>query len=479
MSTISASTTSQDLFERLAADRERERSLAELLDYLKIPSISTDPAYAADVDRCADWLLANAWPRPASPPRRSRPPATRWSTPSGWARARSGRRSSSTATTTCSRPIRSPSGATRRSSRHESRATSSWPAARPTTRGSRTPTSKGVGDDARRARRGCRSTSSSSSRARRSRAARRSSASCARTPGGGSPATRSWSPTPSMYAPGQPSLDLRPARASPTSRSACSGPNRDLHSGAYGGGGREPGQRPRRASSPRCATRRPAASRSPASTTTCGRSRSGSARSSPALGFDEAANRADLGGRRRSPARPASPTLERTWARPDLRRQRHLRAATRARGRRPCCRPGPAPRSRSGWSPTRRRRRSPSCSRAHVARVAPPGVRGRGRGLHGAAGGRRSTPPGRSPRRRSRRIEDVWGARAGAHPQRRLDPDRRHLRRGAGRAGAAPRLRPRRRPAALAEREVRHQPTSTAASGRWRGCSTASARCGV
>ena len=56
MSTTTQSTTSEDLFRRLTS--ERDRHLAELLDYLRIPSISTDPDYAADVNRCADWLLA-------------------------------------------------------------------------------------------------------------------------------------------------------------------------------------------------------------------------------------------------------------------------------------------------------------------------------------------------------------------------------------------------------------------------------------
>lgn len=50
------STQSDDLFDRLA--RERGRHLDELLDYLRIPSISTDPEYAPEVNRCADWLLA-------------------------------------------------------------------------------------------------------------------------------------------------------------------------------------------------------------------------------------------------------------------------------------------------------------------------------------------------------------------------------------------------------------------------------------
>jgi len=47
--------STQDVFQRL--ERERSRHLEELCEYLRIPSISTDPAYAADVDRCADWLL--------------------------------------------------------------------------------------------------------------------------------------------------------------------------------------------------------------------------------------------------------------------------------------------------------------------------------------------------------------------------------------------------------------------------------------
>ena len=49
-------TSTQDVFARI--DRERERSLAELVEFLKIPSISTDPDYKAEVDRCADWLAS-------------------------------------------------------------------------------------------------------------------------------------------------------------------------------------------------------------------------------------------------------------------------------------------------------------------------------------------------------------------------------------------------------------------------------------
>ncbi|MFN7942335.1 MAG: dipeptidase [Thermoanaerobaculia bacterium] len=47
---------SQDLFARI--ERERGRYLDELKEYLRIPSVSTDPAHAGDVARAADWLLA-------------------------------------------------------------------------------------------------------------------------------------------------------------------------------------------------------------------------------------------------------------------------------------------------------------------------------------------------------------------------------------------------------------------------------------
>jgi acetylornithine deacetylase/succinyl-diaminopimelate desuccinylase-like protein len=39
-------------------EREKEAYLRELEDYIRIPSISTDPEYKGEVVRCADWLLA-------------------------------------------------------------------------------------------------------------------------------------------------------------------------------------------------------------------------------------------------------------------------------------------------------------------------------------------------------------------------------------------------------------------------------------
>lgn len=47
-------TDSQDVLTRIDADAERY--LEELKDYLRIPSISTDPAYAEEVKRGAEWL---------------------------------------------------------------------------------------------------------------------------------------------------------------------------------------------------------------------------------------------------------------------------------------------------------------------------------------------------------------------------------------------------------------------------------------
>lgn len=48
------SNDSRDVLERI--EREKEGYLEELKDYLRIPSISTDPEYKAEVLRCSEWL---------------------------------------------------------------------------------------------------------------------------------------------------------------------------------------------------------------------------------------------------------------------------------------------------------------------------------------------------------------------------------------------------------------------------------------
>ncbi len=47
-------TSSDDVFRRL--DGEKRRHLEELEDFLRIPSISADPAHAGDVERCSRFV---------------------------------------------------------------------------------------------------------------------------------------------------------------------------------------------------------------------------------------------------------------------------------------------------------------------------------------------------------------------------------------------------------------------------------------
>src|SRR5688572_8339069 len=48
-------TASSDVLQRI--EREKASYLAELKEYLRFPSISTDPAYQRDVRACAEFLL--------------------------------------------------------------------------------------------------------------------------------------------------------------------------------------------------------------------------------------------------------------------------------------------------------------------------------------------------------------------------------------------------------------------------------------
>ena len=92
----------------------RDRILAELVEFASIPSVSTDPAHAADIDRAARWVAAEVAAAGPFAVRTSshRRPSGRVRRVAG--RARAGRRCWSTATTTCSRPTRSRSGTARR-----------------------------------------------------------------------------------------------------------------------------------------------------------------------------------------------------------------------------------------------------------------------------------------------------------------------------------------------------------------------------
>ncbi len=49
------SAASDDVFRRL--EGEKERHLGELEDFLRIPSISSDPAHAGDMERCSRFVL--------------------------------------------------------------------------------------------------------------------------------------------------------------------------------------------------------------------------------------------------------------------------------------------------------------------------------------------------------------------------------------------------------------------------------------
>ena len=44
----------ESVLERI--ERQKETYLEELKDYLRIPSISTDPAYGEEVERCSQFL---------------------------------------------------------------------------------------------------------------------------------------------------------------------------------------------------------------------------------------------------------------------------------------------------------------------------------------------------------------------------------------------------------------------------------------
>ena len=426
-----------------AIERRRGEFLDDLQQYLRIPSISTDPAYKADVARCAEFVRGRleAAGLTARADRDRRPPAglRRVAGRAGQADA-----CSSTATTTCSRPIRSSCGATRRSSR---RSRASELVARGATDDKGQSYAHIDGVAAMLAERGSlpvnvkfliEGEEESGGHAIESfvRAGRRQAARLRR--GGGLRHV-------DVRARASRRCSTRCA-ASPTSSSRCGAeprpPLRHLRRR-----GAEPAARALAMIVASLATRRAAASWSPASTTTCAtlepwereeiegaRVRRGGDGASE-LGVRGARRRAGLHHPRahRRRGRPATSTAS--------------GAATRARAPRPCCRRGPAPRSRCAWSPTRSRSAIAELVTRHLERATPRGVTRRGRRtLHGA---RPILIDAKGPMIEAahRRHGGRLGTPAGAGARGRLDPDRRHLRRRAAGAGAAARLRPPRRSA--------------------------------
>ena len=457
---------SEDVFARL--ERGRDQAVAELCDFLRIPSISTDPEYAGEVGRAADWLLERlaaaglttekiATERPPAGLRRvdgrRRRPADRPDLrPLRRAAPRSARRVAQPAVRADDR------GGTAGRPRRDRR---QGPDATPTSRRSRR-----CSPSAAR----CRSTSSSSSRARRSRAASRSSSSCATTAASKLACDCVVVSDTSMWAPGVPAITyglqgprlLRDPR--PGARTATCTP------GVFGGGVETRPTRSRR-SSPRCATRRPAAS-DPRLLR-----RRAAARRLGARGV----RRRSASTRTRSATTSASPALageegysyvERTWARPTC-DVNGLWSGYQGEGAKTVlpARAGCKVSFRlvADQTPGEDRRAGQGARR----QVAPAGVKVRSR-RSTAPRRSRSTPPARTPRPRSTRSR-TSGARArGAHPHRRLDPDRRYLRGTCSRYRCCCWASASRMTACTPPTRSSTSSTSTTARARSCGCSTGS-----
>ena len=108
------SADSQDVLTRI--DGEKERYLEELKEYLRIPSVSTDPEHREDVLRCSEFVVEQL--RKAGLSAEAIETAGNPLVYAEWLGAEGeSRRCCSTATTMCSRPIRSRSGTARRSNR--------------------------------------------------------------------------------------------------------------------------------------------------------------------------------------------------------------------------------------------------------------------------------------------------------------------------------------------------------------------------
>ncbi len=82
-------TDSQDVFRRL--DGDKERHLEELKDFLRIPSILTDPAHAGDMERCCRFVEEQAQSAGLDVERVTSDRSPPWSTASGSVRRASRR----------------------------------------------------------------------------------------------------------------------------------------------------------------------------------------------------------------------------------------------------------------------------------------------------------------------------------------------------------------------------------------------------
>ena len=99
-------------------DADLDNALERLFVTLRLKSISTDPAYAAETRACAEWHAADLRVDRLRRRRCATPLGTRWS--SATSGAATAPRCCSMATMTCSRSIRSSSGRTTRSTRRSS-----------------------------------------------------------------------------------------------------------------------------------------------------------------------------------------------------------------------------------------------------------------------------------------------------------------------------------------------------------------------